>query len=95
MIEPSVGKPFSADIRRAVLGWGYNTRLRASAPDEVAALLTWLSRNTRPVSALRRLVDAPTLLETAVTRIDGTRAAATSARRNRAEGRDEDGIRGR
>ena len=84
MIEPTAGKPSSADIRRAVLDWGYNTRLRASAPDEVAAVLTWLSRNTRPVSVLRRSADARALLETVVTRLDGTRAAATSARRNRA-----------
>ena len=84
MVEPAAGKPSDADIRRAVLGWGYNSRLRASAPAEVAAVLTWLSRNTRPVSALHRSADARALLETAVTRLDGTRAAATSARRHRA-----------
>ena len=84
MIEPTAGKPSSADIRRAVLEWGYNTRLRASAPEEVAAVLTWLSRNTRPVSVLRRSADARALLETTVTRLDGTRAGATSARRHRA-----------
>ncbi len=84
MIESAVGKPSDADIRRAVLGWGYNTRIRTSAPDDVAAVLTWLSRNTRPVSALRRSADARALLEMAVTRLDGSRVAATSARRHRA-----------
>ena len=39
MIEPTAGKPSSADIRRAVLECGYNTRLRPSAPDEVANLV--------------------------------------------------------
>jgi site-specific recombinase XerD len=50
----------------------------------VTVVLTWLSRNTRPGSALRRSSDARVLLETAVTRLDGARAAATSARRHRA-----------
>jgi len=84
MVKPSAGKPSDFDIRRAVLGWGYNTRLRAKAPANVQAVFTWLSRNTRPVSDLGRSADARALLETAVTRLDGTRVAATSARRHRA-----------
>jgi integrase len=84
MVKPSAGKPSDPDIRGAVLDWGYNTRLRAQAPADAAAVLSWLSRNTRPVSDLGRPADARTLLETAVTRLDGTRAAATSARRHRA-----------
>jgi hypothetical protein len=84
MVKPSAGKPSDPDIRRAILGWGYNTRLRAKAPADVQAVFTWLSRNTRPVSDLSRSADARALLETAVTRLDGVRAAATSARRHRA-----------
>jgi integrase len=84
MVKPLAGKPSDPDIRRAVLGWGYNTRLRTKAPGDVETILTWLSRNTRPVSDLGNSVDARALLETAVTRLDGTRAAATSARRHRA-----------
>jgi len=84
MVKPSAGKPSDPDIRCAVLGWGYNTRLRAKAPADVQAVFTWLSRNTRPVSDLGRSADARALLEVAVTRLDGTRAAATSARRHRA-----------
>ena len=37
MVKPSAGKPSDPDIRRAVLGWGYNTRLRAKAPADVEA----------------------------------------------------------
>lgn len=84
MVKPSAGKPSDPDIRRAVLGWGYNTRLRATAPADVEAVLVWVSRNTRPVSDLGRSADARALLDTAVIRLDGTRAAATSARRHRA-----------
>ena len=65
-------------------GWGSNTRLRPEAPADVEAVLAWLLRNTRPVSDLGHSADARALLETAVTRLDGTRAAATSARRHRA-----------
>jgi hypothetical protein len=54
------------------------------APADAEAVLTWLSRNTRPVSDLGRSANARALLETAVTRLDGTRAAATAARRHRA-----------
>ncbi len=84
MVKPTAGKPSDPDIRRAVLGWGYTARLRPEAPADVKATLTWLARNTRPVSDLGRCADARALLETAVTRLDGTRAAATSARRHRA-----------
>lgn len=84
MVKPTAGKPSDPDIRHAVLGWGYNTRLRPEAPADAQAILTWLSRNTRPVSDLGHSANARALLETAVTRLDGTRAAATSARRHRA-----------
>jgi site-specific recombinase XerD len=84
MVKPSAGKPSDSDIRRAVLGWGYSTRLRAEAPADVAAVISWLSRNTRPVSDLGRSAEARALLEMAVTRLDGSRVAATSARRHRA-----------
>ncbi len=84
MVEQAAGRPSDAGIRRAVLGWGYNARLRSSAPAEHAAVLAWLSRNTKPVSALRRPAESRALLEAAVSRLDGARAAATSARRNRA-----------
>ena len=52
MVKPTAGKPSDPDIRHAVLGWGYNTRLRPEAPADAQAILTWLSRNTRPVSDL-------------------------------------------
>jgi integrase len=84
MVEPATGQPPDEDIRRAVLGWGYNSRLRESAPPDAAAVLAWLSRHTKPVADLRRPADTRALLDTAVTRLDGTRAAATSARRHRA-----------
>ena len=40
------------------------------APADAEAVLTWLSRNTRPVSDLGRPANARALLETAVTRLD-------------------------
>jgi len=84
MVEQTAGRPPDEDIRRAVLGWGYNSRLRAWAPPDAAAALAWLSRHTKPVADLRRPADTRALLDAAVTRLDGSRAAATSARRHRA-----------
>lgn len=78
------GGPSLEDIRAALLHWGYNTRIRAQAPDDAARVLTWLSRNTRPVGSLAEPARARDLLDAAVTRLDGRRAAATSVRRNRA-----------
>ena len=84
MVVEAAGKPPAQDIRQAVLGWGYNSRLRQSAPLDAAAVLAWLSRHTKPVTDLARPANSRGLLDTAITRLDGTRAAATSARRHRA-----------
>jgi integrase len=49
----------------------------------VARVLDWLSRNTKPVSALTDSSLARLMLDTATSRLDGTRAAPSTARRNR------------
>ena len=45
---------------------------------------TWLARNTREVADLAEPVLCRQLLTAATSRLDGTRAAPTSVRRNRA-----------
>jgi integrase len=84
MVEETARRPTESEIRWAVLGWGYNSRLRESAPPDAASALGWLSHNSRPVTDLRNPVTARTLLDSVTTRLDGARVAATSARRNRA-----------
>jgi integrase len=83
MFTTTRGKPDNASIRRALLRWGYNTKQRASLPDDVAAVLTWVSGNTAMVSALAEPMAARRLLDAAITLLDGSNAAPTTARRHR------------
>jgi integrase len=84
MFTTTHGKPDGETMRTALRKWGFNTKQRAEVPDESAATLTWLSRNTKPVSALADPAMARALLTAAETLIDGTSAAPSTTRRNRA-----------
>ena len=42
-------------MRSALVNWGYNTKQRNEAPDDVADILTWLARNTKEVQELADL----------------------------------------
>jgi integrase len=84
MIATSKGAPEPKAMRRALRQWGFNTKRRAECPDDAAAILRWLSRNTRPVSALADLDVMRSVLDAAVTLLDGTPAAAWTAKGNRA-----------
>jgi integrase len=74
----------SRDLRSALVNWGYNTKQRAFAMEDVADILRWLEINTREVSELADAALCRQLLAAATSRLDGTRAAPTSVRRNRA-----------
>ncbi len=69
---------------RALRQWAFNTNRRPECPEDAATILNWLSRNTKPVSALadpdlmRRVFDA------AGTLLDGRPASAWTAQGNRA-----------
>jgi integrase len=84
MLADNYGKPDDRALRHALVNWGYNTKQRNSAPEDVEDALSWLSRNTREVSDLADPALCRQLLGAATSRLDGTRAAATSVRRNRA-----------
>lgn len=84
MLATDRGKPADVDIRFALNRWGFNTRKRAAAPADVVRVLDWLSRNTKPVSALSDLKTLRHVLDTATERLDGRRVAASTARRHRA-----------
>ena len=66
------------------MNWAYNAKQRHAAPEDVTDALTWLARNTREVADLAEPVLCRQLLTAATSRLDGTRAAPTSVRRNRA-----------
>jgi len=77
------GRPEDAAIRRALLRYGFNTKQRADLPDDLTEVLGWIARNGLPVSALAEAAVARRVLEQATGRLDGQKAAASTARRNR------------
>jgi integrase len=83
MLAESRGRPDDASIRRALMRWGFNTKQRSEPPDEVADVLAWVARNSRPVSALAEPANARRMLGQATARLDGKNAAASTARRHR------------
>jgi integrase len=84
MLADTSGTPDSQVLRSALVNWGYNTKQRALAPDDIRDVLDWLARYTKEVKELADPSLSRQLLYAATSRLDGTRAAATSVRRNRA-----------
>jgi integrase len=84
MFTTASGTPEPQKMRTALRKWGFNTKQRAEVSDENAVILTWLSRHTKPVSALADPASARALLTAAETLLDGTPAAPSTTRRNRA-----------
>jgi integrase len=83
MLAEARGRPDDADIRRALVRWGFNAKQRSDPPAEVAEVLAWIARNSNPVSALVEAATARRMLDQATGRLDGKSAAASTARRNR------------
>jgi len=83
LLSAARGRPDDADIRRALLRYGFNTKQRLDPPEDVADTLAWVSHNTVPISGLAEPTLARRILNQATGRLDGTSAAASTARRNR------------
>jgi integrase len=84
MIAPGKGKPDGKALRTALRQWGFNTKRRADCPADVSVILNWLSRNTKPVSALTDPAVIRDVLDVAATQLNGHPASAWTARSNRA-----------
>ena len=84
MIATSKGKPDEKATRTALRQWGFNTKRRADCPEDAAVILKWLSRNTKPVSALTDPAVMRDVLDAAGTKLNGHPASAWTARSNRA-----------
>jgi integrase len=84
MLATAKGAPEPKKMRRALRQWGFNTAHRAEAPADAESILKWLSRNTRPVSALAEPDVMRSVLDTAGTLLNGKPAAAWTAQGNRA-----------
>ena len=80
-----VGRPPASELelRSAMNNWGFNTKRRADAPEDVVERLRWLSLNTRPLRDLTQPGVAREVLEAATSRLDGQRAAPDTVRKHR------------
>jgi integrase len=84
MLAAGSNGPSGSELRSALVNWGLNTKQRAQAPEDMASILAWLENNTREVFELSDSALSRRVLVAATSRLDGTRAAPTSVRRNRA-----------
>ena len=83
MLAEARGRPDDANIRRALVRWGFNTKQRSEPPDDVAEVLAWVARNSAPLPTLAEAATARRMLDQATGRLDGKNAAASTARRHR------------
>jgi integrase len=84
MIATSKGKPDDKAVRAALRQWGFNAKRRAECPPDTAVILTWLSRNTKPVTTLNDPTVMRTVLDAAATQLNGQPSALWTARTNNA-----------
>ncbi|MBA2950329.1 tyrosine-type recombinase/integrase [Streptomyces himalayensis] len=78
---PAAFKP--VDVRTALREFAFNTRRREEAPPQVAMILNWVERNTLSMAAWEQPVKVDEVLRALGAKLDGTRAAASSVKRNR------------
>ena len=82
MLTDARGRPDDPSIRRALTRWAFNTKQRGEPPADVAEVLSWVAHNSAPLSALADAAVARQVLHQATGRLDGTIAAASTARRH-------------
>ncbi|MER7805860.1 tyrosine-type recombinase/integrase [Streptomyces sp900116325] len=78
---PTAFKP--VDVRTALREFAFNTKRREETPPEVAAILKWIERNTLSMDAWEEPAKVEAVLNAVSSLLDGTPAAASSAKRNR------------
>jgi integrase len=89
LVTSDGGRPDATVLRRALISWAFNPRHRTSdKPDEIAAALKWVEKNSIALDVLNDPAERPRLTRAALTacftRMDGKPAAATTGRRKRA-----------
>src|SRR5215813_7277180 len=65
MLAEARGRPDDANIRRALVRWGFNTKQRSEPPDDVAEVLAWVARNSAPLPTLAEAAAARRMLDQA------------------------------
>lgn len=85
MISTDRGRPDSALLRRALVGWAFNTNRRDVVPQpaDVRQSLKWIASNTRPVADLANTELAQAVVDHLGKKVNGSPAAASTAERNR------------
>ncbi|MFC9395007.1 tyrosine-type recombinase/integrase [Streptomyces sp. NPDC057027] len=71
------------DVRKALREYAFNKNRRDEAPPESRAILAWIRRNSLPMSAWEDSKHVDAVLQALDTMLDGTPAAASSAKRYR------------
>ncbi|MFD3845248.1 tyrosine-type recombinase/integrase [Streptomyces microflavus] len=71
------------DVRTALREFAFNTKRREEAPQEVSVILKWVARNTLSMAAWEDPAKVDEVLRAFDVLLDGTRAAASSVKRNR------------
>ncbi|MEV8003785.1 site-specific integrase [Streptomyces parvus] len=85
LVKSRAGSPDATVLRRALYGWAYNrNRWEDEHPEDVAAALRWLEKNSLPVSALEESATVRLALDALGLKVDGKPAAPRTARRKRA-----------
>ncbi|MFD3979410.1 tyrosine-type recombinase/integrase [Streptomyces griseus] len=85
LVKSRTGSPDATLLRRALYGWAYNrNRWEDEHPEDVAAALRWLEKNSLPVSALEESATVRLALDALGLKVDGKPAAPRTARRKRA-----------
>lgn len=79
--EPSGFRPVA--VRTALREWAFNRNRRDSAPEDVAAILRWVERNTLTMAAWEDPAKVEDVLEAIATKLDGKPVAASSVKRYR------------
>jgi integrase len=79
--RPSAYRP--VDVRTALREFAFNARRREDASPEVATILKWVERNTLTMAAWEDPAKVEEVLRAVDSKLDGTRAAASSVKRNR------------
>ncbi len=85
LVKNAAGQPHPKTLRAALYGWAYNKgRWDQEPPEDIAAALRWIEKNSLPVSALEDPATLRLALDALSTLMNGKSAAARTARRKRA-----------
>lgn len=85
LLNSERGAPKPAQLRKALYGWAFNTKLRqADPPAHLARTVAWIEQNTVPVTELADTDTLRKVLNQLARKQDGKPAAATVVARKRA-----------